>query len=371
MGTGANLKNRDFYRGKRVFVTGHTGYKGAWLTAILHELGAEATGYSRAVPNGGMFEQIGGESLIQCVWGDTKDCEQLKAAMREAQPEIVIHLSALVTVGACYADPVNAFETNTMSCVNLLEAVRQCPSVKSVVIITTDKVYENKGDGAVYKETDPLTGTDPLSASKTCMEYAAQAYRNTYLQKNGRMTGVATVRASNVLGGGDHDQSRLVPSILNAIAQGKPVEIRNPHQTRPWQSMLDALNGYLSLGRLMYNEPEKYSGSWNIGPTLDGIREVSWVVEKLRSYYAGAKYVVGDALPAAESQTLGLNIEKALRNTDWEPIISCDKMIFQVVDYQKRQQAGEPEREIVRRQIREFFQMDSDYDSLTDMRKES
>lgn len=183
-------------------------------------------------------------------------------------------------------------------------------------------------------------------------------YRMSYLQTEERMTGVSTVRASNVLGGGDHIQSRLIPSILNAIAAGKPVELRNPHQTRPWQSVLDALNGYLTIGRLMAQEPQKYSGEWNIGPTLDGIKDVLWVVNKMQTHYANAQYVVGDTFDVAESKTLGLDITKSLKYLDWEPILSCDKMLYNIVEFFKLQQAGVPERKICEKQIRSFFERD-------------
>lgn len=353
----SNLKNREFYRGKRVFVTGHTGYKGAWLTAILHELGAEMTGYALKAPEGSMFEAMGGAGLVHSVEGDVRDYAHLRETLLTAQPEIVIHLAAQAIVKDCFDNPRFAYETNVMGTVHLLEAVRDCPSVKSVVVITTDKVYENKGDGAVYVETDPLGGIDPYSSSKTCMEYITDTYKRSYLQTEARTVGVSTVRASNVLGGGDHVQSRLIPSILNSIAEGKPVELRNPHQTRPWQSMLDALNGYLTIGRLMYEQPEKYSSQWNIGPTRDGIKDVLWVVNKMKEHYANAEYVVGDAFEVTESKTLGLDIGKSLRLLDWEPLLSCDRMLYNIVEFYKMQQEGVPELEICQKQIREFFEI--------------
>lgn len=353
----ANIKNKEFYKGKRVFVTGHTGYKGAWLTVILKELGADMTGYALAAPSGSMFEKIKGESLVNSIVGDVRDYEKLKTSLLAAKPEIVIHLAAQAIVKDCFDDPRFAYETNVMGTVNLFEAVRLCPSVKCVVVITTDKVYENKGDGAVYVETDPLGGVDPYSSSKTCMEYISDTYKRSYLQTEDRMVGVATVRASNVLGGGDYVQSRLIPSILNSIAAKKPVELRNPHQTRPWQSMMDALNGYLSIGRLMFDEPAKYSESWNIGPTKDGIKEVLWVVDKMREHYDSAEYTVGDAFAVTESKTLGLDIEKSLDRLDWEPLLSCDKMLYSIVEFYKMQKAGYNELEIAGKQTKEFFEI--------------
>lgn len=352
----ANLKNRDFYKGKKVFVTGHTGYKGAWLVAILHQLGAEVTGYALAAPTESMFAKMNGGELVSSIEGDVRNAELLQRAVLEAQPEIVLHLAAQAIVKDCFDDPRYAYESNVMGTVNLFEAIRRCPSVKSVVVITTDKVYENKGDGAVYAEGDLLGGIDPYSSSKTCMEFVTDSYKRSYLQTEERMTGVSTVRASNVLGGGDYVQSRLIPSILNSIAAGKPVELRHPHQTRPWQSMMDALNGYLSIGRLMFEDPQTYSSQWNIGPTRDGIKDVLWVVNKMQEHYEHAEYVVGDAFAVTESQTLGLDITKALEKLDWKPLLSCDKMLYNIVEFYKLQHSGVPEREICQKQIREFFE---------------
>ena len=353
----AHQENRVFYQGKRVFVTGHTGFKGSWLTAILHELGAEMTGYALPPAEGSLFEKIGGSAMVHNVIGDVRDREAVEAALTAAQPEIVLHLAAQAIVNDCFQNPHYTYETNVMGTVNLFEAIRKCPSVKSVAVITTDKVYENKGDGAVYAETDPLGGVDPYSSSKTCMEYITDTYKRSYLQTETRTVGISTVRASNVLGGGDHVQSRLIPSILNSIAAGKPVELRHPHQTRPWQSMLDALNGYLTIGRLMYKEPLTYSSQWNIGPTLDGIKDVLWVVNQMQKHYTNAEYVVGDTFAVAESKTLGLDISKSLAQLDWEPILSCDKMLYNIVEFFKLQRDGVNEREICAKQIREFFEL--------------
>ena len=354
---GANIKNKAFYQGRNVFVTGHTGYKGAWLTAILHELGSNMTGYALKAPEGSLFDKMGGTHLINSVEGDVRDFEHLKTTLLETRPEIVIHLAAQAIVKDCFDDPRLAYETNVLGTVNLLEAVRSCNSVESIVVITTDKVYENKGDGAVYIETDPLGGVDPYSSSKTCMEYITDTYKRSYLQAEGRMIGVATVRASNVLGGGDHVQSRLIPSILRSIAEGRPIELCNPHQTRPWQSMMDALNGYLTIGRLLHEQPKKYSSQWNIGPTRDGIKDVLWVVDKMKEHYANTQYVVGNTFAVTESKTLGLDINKSLQQLDWEPLMSCDKMLYNIVEFYKMQQDGVPELEICKKQIREFFEI--------------
>lgn len=353
----ANVRNKQFYRGKRVFVTGDTGYKGAWLTAVLHELQAEMTGYALEAPAGSLSEKIRIPYHVNHTDGDIRDFEKLRGCMSEAEPEIVIHLAAQAVVKDCFEHPRYTYETNVMGTVNLLEAVREIRSIRSVVIVTTDKVYENKGDGAVYKETDPLGGAEPYSASKTCMEYLSDSYKRSYLQTEERMCGIATVRASNVLGGGDHVQSRLIPSILRAVSEGKPFALRNPHQTRPWQSMMDALNGYLTVGRLLYEDPVTYSQPWNIGPLKDGIRRTDWVVLKMQEYYANARYIKGDALQAPESETLGLDISKALQKLDWRPLLSCDRMLYQIVEFYQMQEKGIPEQDICRKQIHDFFEI--------------
>jgi CDP-glucose 4,6-dehydratase len=293
----ASQKNKTFYPGKRVFLTGHTGFKGAWMTAVLHELGAETVGYALEPEPGSLYEKIDGDSLIRSVIADVRDFDRLRKELCEFRPEIVIHFAALLPVQSCFDDPRLTYETHVMGTVNLFEAIRCCESVKSILIVTTDKVYENKGDGALYKETDPLGGVDPYSSSKTCMELVAGTYKQSYLQTDEKTVGVSTARASNVIGGGDHIQSRLIPSILNSFAQEKEVELRNPHQTRPWQSVLDALNGYLSIARLMHEEPEKYSGSWNIGPVKEGIKSVLDVVEKMQLFYKGMQVIYRAILP--------------------------------------------------------------------------
>ncbi len=351
----AHIKNRDFFRGRNVLITGHTGFKGAWLTAILSYIGANAWGYALAPDQGSLYEKINGDQLIHSVIGDVRNSEQLIATLMECQPEVILHLAALAQVKDCYDNPVRAYGTNIMGTVHLLEAVRRCPSVKSIVIVTTDKVYENKGDGAIYTEDDPLGGCDPYADSKVEMEHLAKTYLESYLRKDGRAVGVATVRASNVLGGGDHIHSRLIPTILRSVADGTPVEIRNPLQTRPWQSVLDALNGYLTVGRYLFNDPKQYTGAWNIGPTQDGIRTVSWVVEKIKESFEGLKETNGVALEVKESATLGLSIDKTLRELDWEPRMTCDKTVEQVVQFFVAQQKQDSEKEICFRQIKEFY----------------
>jgi CDP-glucose 4,6-dehydratase len=324
---------------------------------MLHELGAETVGYALAPEAGSLYEKIDGGSLVlHSEIADVRDAEKLLQVMQKWQPEIVLHLAAQAIVKKCFENPHYTYETNVMGTVNLFEAIRSCPSVKSVLVVTSDKVYENKGDGAVYVETDCLGGIDPYSASKACMELVTDSYKRQYLQADNRMVGVSTARASNVIGGGDHVQTRLIPSILNSFAEGKLVELRNPNQTRPWQSVLDALNGYLSIARLQHEEQEKYSSQWNIGPGKENIRSVADIVAKMQvCYETDACFMSVKPFEVIESKTLGLDISKSLARLDWKPVLSLDKTLYLLVDFFKRQRSGESERNICLNQIKEFY----------------
>ena len=354
----ASSLNKQFYSGKRIFVTGHTGFKGAWLTLILNEIGAIARGYALPAEQGCLFENINGADYIDHISGDVRDVDELTEAIISFKPEIVLHLAAQVTVQDCFNDPLKTYGTNVMGTVNLYEAVRKCSSIKSVVTITTDKVYENKGDGAIYKVGDTLAGADTCSTSNICVEFVTDAYRRSYFNTDNRTIGVATARPSNVIAGGDHVQTRLIPSILNGFADSKPSELRNPDQSRSWQSAIDALNGYMTIGRKLFEDPKEYSAPWNIGPNRDGIRTVGEIYEKIRYYFnSGESYVVVDNREVRESMTLGLDIEQSIDKLGWYPEQSLDKIIFNLTDFFIRQRNNENEREICLRQIREFFEI--------------
>ncbi|MEY8392963.1 CDP-glucose 4,6-dehydratase [Lachnospiraceae bacterium 45-W7] len=351
----ALLHNLQFYKGKRILITGHTGFKGAWLTTILNYMEANSMGYALAAEPGSLYEKIQGNELIHNVTGDLLDYPLLEKTVRNFQPEIVIHMGAFGFIKECYQDPVRAYHTNLIGSLNLLEALRTCRSVKSIVMVSTDKVYDNKGDGTLYREQDALGGADAYSCSKSCMELMVRNYRQSYFQTDAHCSGIAVVRTSNVLAGGDHVQTRLIPTILKSVAEGTTVELRNPLQTRPWQSVLDALNGYLALARLLYQNPDEYSGEWNIGPTQNGIKTVSWIFEKIRCSFQGLDFIPGEHFTVTESETLGLNIQKALDKLDWKPLLTCEKVVEQVVDFFKSQAAGEWERQICLRQIKDFY----------------
>lgn len=347
--------NLNFYKDKRVLITGHTGFKGTWLSCILSHMGADASGYALHAEKNSLFEQIQGEEFINSIEGNLEDYDHLKLVMNDIKPEIVIHLAAFGFINECYNDPRRTYLTNVVGTVNLLEVIRECESVRSVVVVSTDKVYANKGDGAIYSESDTIGGSSPYSCSKSCMELLVKDYQDIYFSKMDRNIGVGVVRASNVLAGGDHIQSRLIPSILRSIDGGEPVELRNPYQTRPWQSVLDALDGYLTVARFLYCNPKQYSGAWNIGPQKEGIKSVGWVFNKIESYFNNLEMKEAIKFEVHESETLGLCIDKALQQLDWEPILSVDRVIELVVDFYKGQKNGMNIAELCRKQIREYY----------------
>lgn len=348
-------KNQQFYKNKKVLVTGHTGFKGAWLTCVLKFLEADAMGYALEAEDGSLYDLIKGYNVICSKNGDLRDFEHLKRVVADFKPEIIFHLGAFGFMNECFNNPLRAYSSNVMGTANLLEAIRECDAVKSVVIISSDKVYSNKGDGAVYLEEDELGGTSPYSCSKTCMELVVRDYYDTYFVKSEKRTGIAVARASNVLAGGDHIRTRLLPSILAAVEKGNNVELRNPNQTRPWQSIFDALDGYLTIGRYLYYEPEEYSGAWNIGPDKSGIKTVGWIFDKIQSYFNGLEQNTGNKFKVMESETLGLDISKSISKLDWKPRMSLDRVFEQIVDFYKETKNGKYAYELCMSQIKEYY----------------
>ena len=254
----------SFYKGKKVLVTGHTGFKGSWLCRLLLKLGAEVTGYALEPPTQpDLFQLLDVESQMHSVTGDIRDLEKMKQVFAEAQPEIVLHLAAQPIVRESYKNPVYTYETNVMGTVNILEAVRQCKSVKSFLNVTTDKVYRNNEWEWGYRETDELDGYDPYSNSKSCSELVTHSYEKAFLKELG--IAVSTARAGNVIGGGDFAADRIVPDCVRAIADGKKIAVRNPHSTRPYQHVLEPLAAYLLIAQRQY-EDNRYAGYYNVGP---------------------------------------------------------------------------------------------------------
>lgn len=306
-----------FWKGKRVFITGHTGFKGGWLTLALSSLGAEVSGYGLKPATGDNLFDIGrvNSHLKYHALENILDAEKLKTILARCSPDIVFHLAAQPLVRASYEAPLETFAVNALGTANLLEAVKNCNSVRAVVVITTDKCYENKEWYWGYRETDRLGGRDPYSASKACAELVTSSYQSSFF--SGSSVGLATARAGNVIGGGDWSDDRLLPDCFRALRRGVPVQIRNPFATRPWQHVLEPVNGYITLAKALFNEPAKYSASWNFGPGPSSDKSVGWVLEQVSRELHGFswEFVADDS--KHEAGLLRLDSSKAINELGW------------------------------------------------------
>lgn len=312
--------NPDFWRGKRVFLTGHTGFKGSWLSVWLQSLGAEVHGLALDAPTKpNLFTVAQVEAgMASHTIGDIRDMATVQKTMQAARPDIVIHMAAQPLVRLSYAEPVQTYATNVMGTVHVLEVARSTPNVKAVVVVTTDKCYENKEWAWGYRENEPMGGHDPYSNSKGCAELVTSAYRNSFLQNSG--IAAASARAGNVIGGGDWAADRLVPDILRAFEQNQLVTIRNPHATRPWQHVLEPLSGYLTLAEHLYTHGQSYAEGWNFGPKDDDAKPVQWIVEYMvNNWGKGASWQQDGGVHPHEANYLKLDISKAMARLGWKP----------------------------------------------------
>ena len=315
---------QSFWSSKKVFVTGHTGFKGSWLSLWLQQLGANVTGYALHPPtNPNLFEVAQVAEGMTSIIGDIRDGTMLTNAMRQAAPDIVIHMAAQPLVRRSYVDPVETYATNVMGTVHLLEAVRQTPSVNAVVNVTTDKCYENKEWVWGYRENEPMGGFDPYSNSKGCAELVTAAYRNSFFntaKHSKQRVALATARAGNVIGGGDWATDRLIPDILRAIGFGQSVKIRNPHATRPWQHVLEPLSGYLTLAEKLHTDGSAFAEAFNFGPADEDAKPVQWIVEQVtQNWGEGASWHLDGAPHPHEAQYLKLDCTKAHAKLGWQP----------------------------------------------------
>jgi CDP-glucose 4,6-dehydratase len=273
--------NPSFWKHKKVLLTGHTGFKGSWLSLWLQDLGADVTGYSIDVPTDpSLYGAADVGDGMDSVTGDVRDLASLRSSVDKAGPEIIIHMAAQSLVRRSYADPVGTYDTNIMGTVNLLEAVRDVSGVRVIIVVTSDKCYDNEEHEQGYCEGDPMGGYDPYSSSKGCAELVTAAYRNSFFNNadfDRHETAVASVRAGNVIGGGDWAEDRLIPDIVAAFQSGRSPDIRNPQSVRPWQFVLDPLNGYLTLAESMWNDARAFAGAWNFGPDDSNAKEVGYV----------------------------------------------------------------------------------------------
>lgn len=349
----------DFWRGKRVFLTGHTGFKGGWMSLWLQSLGAELTGYAlRPSTCPSLFEEARVADGMTSIEGDVRDLDGFIQSMRAARPEIVIHMAAQPLVRYSYRNAVETYATNVMGTVHMLEAVRATPSVRAVVNITTDKCYENREWVWGYRESDPMGGYDPYSSSKGCAELVSAAYRSSFFnpesyEKHG--VALATVRAGNVIGGGDWAQDRLIPDTLAAFERGKPVCIRNPHAIRPWQHVLEPLRGYLMLAEKLVDEGPAYAEGWNFGPADHDCRPVSWIVALLaKEWGEGAKWVVDELPQPHEANFLKLDSSKATARLGWRSIWDLRRALQSIVTWHQARLAGSDLHALSLNQIYEY-----------------
>ena len=342
--------NASFWSGRRVFFTGHTGFKGAWLGQWLGLLGAEVTGYALPPPTEpSLFSALAGRRHGRSTVGDLADRAHLEATIAAARPEIVLHLAAQALVRASYEDPVGTFATNVLGTVHVLEAVRRTPSVRAIVVVTSDKSYENREWRWGYRETDSLGGRDPYSSSKACAELVTAAYRDSFLAERGML--VATARGGNVIGGGDYAKDRLVPDLLRAFAAGESASIRNPLSTRPWQHVLELLCGYLTLAERLHAGDANFAGPWNFGPPPSDVKPVSWIADRLaREWGAGASWATSAGAHPYEARALTLDATKATTELGWRPALPLGEALSWIVDFERRL-VSEHAADLVREQV--------------------
>lgn len=348
----------SFYKNKKVFLTGHTGFKGSWLSRILVLAGADVTGYSLEPPTQpNLFEQTKTSFQMKSIIGDIRDGEKLKNTMYEAKPDIVLHLAAQPIVRTSYKDPVGTYESNVMGTVNILEAVRACSSVKSFVNVTTDKVYLNREWTWGYRENEELCGFDPYSNSKSCSELVTYSYRNSFFNEE-TSTAISTARSGNVIGGGDYATDRIIPDCIRAVEGGKEIILRNPNSTRPYQHVLECLCGYLTLAQAQY-EDKAFAGSYNFGPDDESCVTTGELATLFcDSWGEEATWKnVSEANAPHEANFLKLDCSKSKSVLGWKPHWGIRTAVQKIVEWEKAVKAGTLAAEITDRQIKEYFAM--------------
>ncbi len=328
------------YKNKKVFLTGHTGFKGTWLLSWLKILGANVKGFSLGPTEKSLYNSIDGNTLCESVIGDVRDGELLKESIVAFQPDFIFHLAAQPLVRLSYENPSETFAINAIGTANLLDGVRLLNKPCSVVIITTDKVYENKEWQYPYRENDRLGGYDPYSASKACAELVVSSYRNSFFNVNTieqHQKAIATARAGNVIGGGDWAKDRIIPDTVNALCLNQAIEVRNPSAVRPWQHVLESLNGYLHLGKKLVENPTKYSDSWNFGPKADDNLTVETLVKMAIDTWGSGDYFKSNQINQPhEAGLLKLDISKTINDLDWSPRYNSFKAIQKTIEWYKQ-----------------------------------
>ena len=346
--------DQAFWQGKRVFLTGHTGFKGSWLSLWLASLGVEVKGYALNPPTlPSLFNEAKVGSIINSQIGDIRDQDALYESMLKFNPDILIHMAAQPLVRYSYDAPIETYEVNVIGTVKVLEVARSCPNLKAIVNITTDKCYENDERSQGYKEDDPMGGYDPYSSSKGCAELVTSAYRRSFFQDLG--IGLASVRAGNVIGGGDWADDRLIPDILKSFERNKTVMIRNPKAVRPWQHVLEPLSGYLILAQNLYINPGNFSEGWNFGPNEKDVKSVDWILDKISAKWPYSSWKSDQSFSPHEAGFLKLDISKAKSRLSWKPVWGLSYTLEKIIDWHQSWLSEEDMQMVCLKEIKEYM----------------
>jgi CDP-glucose 4,6-dehydratase len=348
---------REYWRDRRVLVTGHTGFKGAWLSLWLGRLGARVTGFAlppTTSPN--LFTMAAIEGRIDSQFGDVRDPAAVDAVIARSRPEVLFHLAAQSLVRRSYVDPVGTYATNVMGTAHILDAARRASGLRAIVVVTSDKCYDNREWWWPYREDEALGGHDPYSSSKGCAELVTAAWRRSFFLSDAtKPVGLGSARAGNVIGGGDWAEDRLVPDCIRAFASGEPVVLRRPAAVRPWQHVLEPLSGYLSLAEHLSSDPQGFGEAWNFGPATDEARPVAWVVDRLSRFWGdGARWEPDRGTHPHEAGLLQVDASKARARLGWTPRLSLEEGLQWAVDWYRRCGAGEDAAALTLHQIELF-----------------
>jgi CDP-glucose 4,6-dehydratase len=353
------MLNRSYWRGRRVFLTGHTGFKGGWLSLWLNALGAEVSGYALDPPtHPNLFEQAGIANTIHSIRGDIRDFPRLKSAIAECNPEVVIHMAAQSVVRRAYEDPIENYSSNVMGTVHVLEALRQLKKPCVVVNVTSDKCYENREWIWGYRENESMGGRDPYSNSKGCAELVTSAYRESFFPADSvgqHGVALASARAGNAIGGGDWTSDQLIPDLMRAFLAGRPCLIRNPSAFRPWQFVLEPLRGYLMLAERLAEDGQRFASGWNLGPADADAKPVSWIADELaRSWGNDASWSRDSAVHPKEAHALKLDASKASIYLDWHPVLPLQQALRWIVEWYHAFQSGDDLKQLTLKQIEQY-----------------
>ena len=352
--------NPQFWKGKKILLTGHTGFKGSWMSLWLQELGTELVGFSKSVPTQpSLYEEANIQDGMTSIFGDIRRYEDLERVIREYKPEIIIHMAAQSLVRKSYQEPIETFSTNVMGTLNVFEAVREIGKSCIIINVTSDKCYKNVGKTSGYVETDTLGGHDPYSSSKGCAELITSSYNNSFFDSNTNKSNIsiASVRAGNVIGGGDWSEDRLIPDIMKGVIKNSTIRIRNPKSVRPWQFVLEPLQGYLLLTEKLAENSSEYNQAWNFGPNERDAKDVSFLIQKITEEWKDEINFEYETSEIFEEKLLILNSNKANKKLGWHPKMSLELTVKWIVEWYKKYKEGEDMKKITEEQIKKYSQL--------------